>query len=153
MQTMYKRLFSIIVALFLMSSVSAQTSRYHVVSAEAESTTVVKLQIKTYCQDKKLIDAEAQCAAIRAVLFDGIPNTPQHRPLLNSGESTMKSQHPSYFNSLYTERYTDFIAGYNVLSKFKKADKDKSTLYEVKVKVLALRKDIENNKIKKQFGL
>ena len=37
--------------------------------------------------------------------------------------------------------------------KFKKADKDKSTLYEVRVKALSLRKDIEKNKIKKQFGL
>lgn len=150
---MYKTLFSFIMALLLTSNVWAQNVRYVVVSTEAESTTVVKLQIKTYCQDKDLVDTEAQCAAIRAVLFDGIPNTTFHKPLLNDGEKTMVDKHPAYFSGLFNNRYTDFIAEYKVLSKFKKADKDKSTLYEVRVKALSLRKDIEKNKIKKQFGL
>ena len=69
------------------------------------------------------------------------------------GEKTMINKYPSYFNGLYADRYTDFIANYKMLSKFKKADKNKSTLYEIKVKVLPLRKDLEQNNIKKQFGL
>lgn len=150
---MYKSLLSILAALFITSNALAQTARYYVVSAEAESTSVIKLQIKVYCQEKDFVDTEAQCAAIRAVLFDGIPNTSFHKPLLNSGEKTMISQHSAYFNDLYAERYTDFIMGYSALSKFKKADTDKSTLYEIRVKALSLRKDLENNKIRKQFGL
>lgn len=150
---MYKTLFSIIVALLFVSNAWGQTARYVVVSAETESPTIVKLQIKTFCHEKDLVDAESQCAAIRAVIFDGIPNTNFHKPLLAEGEKTMINQHSSYFSSLYAERYTDFIAGYQALSKFKKAGKDKSTLYEVRVKVLSLRKDLEKNNIKKHFGL
>ena len=150
---MYKSLFSVIVALLFASNVLGQSARYVIVNAEAESSTIVKLQIKTFCHDKDLVDAEAQCAAVRAVIFDGIPNTLFHKPLLADGEKTMIGKHSSYFDSLYTSRYTDFIAGFQALSKFKKAGKDKSTLYEVRVKVLPLRKDLEKNNIKKHFGL
>ena len=72
---MYKTLFSIIVALLFVSNAWGQTARYVVVSAETESPTIVKLQIKTFCHEKDLVDAESQCAAVRAVIFDGIPNT------------------------------------------------------------------------------
>ena len=150
---MYKALLSFVVTILFVGSSYAQNARYVVVGSEVESATTVKLQIKTFCQEKDLVDVEAQCAAIRAVMFNGIPNTTFHKALLAEGEKTLISRHTSYFNSLYFERYTDFIAGYQPLSKFKKADKDKSTLYEVRVKVLQLRKDLEKNNIKKQFGL
>lgn len=150
---MYKAILSLIVTVLLSGSAWAQNARYVVVSSEIESSAIIKLQIKTFCQEKDFVDAEAQCAAIRAVMFDGISNTTFHKPLLTDGEKTMINKYPSYFNNLYTERYVDFIAGYQAISKFKKADKDKSTLYEVRVKVLSLRKDLEKNNIKKHFGL
>ena len=150
---MYKALLSLVIALLFSNSAWAQSARYEIVSSEVESTNIVILQIKTYCQDKDAVDAEAQCAAIRATIFDGIPNTKFHKPLLTDGEKTMINKYPSYFNGLYADRYTDFIANYKMLSKFKKADKNKSTLYEIKVKVFPLRKDLEQNNIKKQFGL
>lgn len=150
---MQKLTFSCIFSLLLFCNVSAQNASYLVTNAEVESQSVVKLQIKIFCKEKDVADKEAQCAAIRAVIFDGFPNTILHKPILAEGEKTMRENHSSYFEQLYSERYSDFVLAYRALSKYKKADKDKSTLYEVRVKVLSLRKDLEKNKVRKQFGL
>ena len=153
---MYKALFSIFTALLLSCNVWAQdskVSKYVVVHSELESASVVKLQIKTFCKSKKLVDTEVQCAAIRAILFDGIPDTQYRKPMLTDGEKTLTEMHPVYFNKLFGERFSDFILDYTMLSKFKDSDKDNSTLYEVKVKILQLRRDLEKNNIKKQIGL
>ena len=58
---------------------------------------------------------------------------------------------PSYFNNLFTSRYPDFIRQCTAKSKFKRSE-NKSTLYEVEVKILLLRKDLEKNQIKRQIG-
>ena len=130
-----------------------EAPKYVVVHSELESASVVKLQIKTFSKNKKNVDADAQRAAIRTILFDGIPETQYRKPMLNDGEKTLTEQHPTYFNKLFNDRFTDFIIEYSMLSKFKKADKDRSTLYEVRVKILQLRKDLEKNNIKKQIGI
>ena len=153
---MYKTLLSILTTLLLTCSMWAQENqvpKYVVVHSELESASVVKLQIKTFSKDKNTVDADAQRAAIRTILFDGIPETQYRKPMLNDGEKTLTEQHPTYFYKLFNDRYTDFIIDYSMLSKFKKADKDKSTLYEVRVKILQLRKDLEKNNIRKQIGI
>lgn len=136
-----------------MRAQDTEPPRYVVVQSELESASVVKLQIKTFSKDKNTVDADAQCAAIRAILFDGIPDTQYRKPMLNDGEKTLTEKYPTYFDKLFNNRFTDFILDYDMLSKFKKADKDKSTLYEVRVKILQLRKDLEKNNIKKQIGI
>lgn len=153
---MYKTLLSILTTLLLTCCMWAQENqvpKYVVVNSELESTSVVKLQIKTFSKDKSTVDADAQRAAIRTILFDGIPETQYRKPMLNDGEKSLTEQHPTYFYKLFNDRYTDFIINYSMLSKFKKADKDKSTLYEVRVKILQLRKDLEKNNIRKQIGI
>ena len=153
---MYKTLLSILTTLLLTCCMWAQENqvpKYVVVNSELESTSVVKLQIKTFSKDKSTVDADAQRAAIWTILFDGIPETQYRKPMLNDGEKSLTEQHPTYFYKLFNDRYTDFIINYSMLSKFKKADKDKSTLYEVRVKILQLRKDLEKNNIRKQIGI
>lgn len=130
---------------------NAQSAKYVLVDAEILSSDVVRLQIKTYCTDKRLVEHEVQCAAIRAVLFNGIDVSLYKKALLAEGEQTMIQSYPSYFNNLFATRYSDFIKSYSALSKFKKAG-NKSTLYEVEVKILRLRKDLEKNNIKRQLG-
>lgn len=143
-------------ALLLADTTWAQepkTPTYVVVHSELESPSVVKLQLKIFCTDKNRVDAEAQCAAIRSILFYGVPNTQYQKPMLTDGEKTLIKKYPTYFNTLFSNRYSDFILNYTMLSKFKKAGDDKSTLYEVKVNILQLRKDLEKNNIRKQIGI
>ena len=130
---------------------NAQTPKSILVNAKILSSDIVQLQIKTFCTDKQLVEHEIQCAAIRVVLFDGIDIPPYKKALLAEGEQTMIQSYPSYFNNLFTTRYSDFIKTYSALSKFRKAG-NKSTLYEIEVKILQLRRDLEKNNIKLQIG-
>lgn len=135
------------------SSLHSQTASYIVLGSEMSSSANVKLRIIVYGKSKKTIDAEAQCAAVRNVLFEGCPNTPYSKALMEDGEITSTEKYPQYFENLYSGRYSDFIAFYESISSFKKGDKKKGTEYIVEVKVLNLRKDLEKNGIKRKLGL
>lgn len=130
---------------------SAQNGSYVLVEAKTVSSDIVRLRINVFCKDKQQIATEAQCAAIRAVLFEGTGVPPYTKPLLSEGEQTMKQSYPYYFDNLFSTRYSDFIRCYSAISKFKRSE-NKSTLYEVDVKILLLRKDLEKNRIKRQIG-
>lgn len=137
----------------MLGKMMAQTSPYQLTKSESVSSSVVRLTLKVYCPKKKLINKEAQHAAIRVVLFEGCPGTMFSKPLLDEGENTLSQRHPVYFNELYNYRLPDFITSCEAVSDFKKGDKKKATLYEVEIKALQLRKDLEKNNIKRKVGL
>lgn len=117
------------------------------------SSSNVILKLIVYGKSKKNIDIDAQYAAVRTVLFDGCPNTPYSKALMEEGESTSNEKYPQYFEDLYGRRYSDFIASYEATSAFKKGDKKKGTEYTIEVKVLNLRMDLEKNGIKRKLGI
>lgn len=136
-----------------LSETNAQTTTYQLLKSEKVSSSIVRLTIKVYCKNKKKIDAEAQYAAIRIALFVGCPETQYNKPLLEDGEQTLFQRYPTYFDNLYNFRLGDFISNIVRISDFKKADKRGATQYEVDVKVLQLRKDLEKNNIKRKMGI
>ncbi len=153
-----KRTFTIIVMVITMimlhgSPIYSQTMSYKVLNTEKISSSNVSIELMVYCKSKKTIDDDAQCAALKTVLFEGCPNTPYIKALLEDGEITSRESFPQYFDNLYNTRYADFINSCEATSPFKKGDKNKGTKYKVEVKVLNLRKDLEKNGIKKKTGL
>lgn len=143
----------IAIVIICCNSLFSQTASYRVLDAEMSSSSNVKLTLIVYGKSKKTIDAEAQCAAVRIVLFEGCPNTSYSKAFMEDGEVTSSEKYPQYFESLYKARYTDFIASYRASSAFKKGDKNKGTEYVIEVKALNLRKDLERNRIKRKLGL
>ena len=103
----------------------AQHANYRLLKSERVSSSNVRLSLIVYGKEKKSIDTEAQCAALRIVLFDGCPETPFSKGLMDGGEQTVLQEYPSYFENLYNNRYSDFINNYDANSGFKKADKKK----------------------------
>lgn len=146
-------LLSVCIVLLGYTYVCAQSVAYKLMESEHISSSIVKLTLMVYGKSKKTIDADAQYAAVRAVLFEGCPNTAYKNPLLDDGEATSFEQFPNYFYNLYNNRLSDFVLSSSALSKFKCGDKLKGTLYEIQIKVLALRKDLEKNGIKKNMGI
>lgn len=134
-------------------SLFSQTASYTILNCEMSSSSNVRLKLVVYANSKKTVDAEAQYAAVRTVLFDGCPNTPYSKALMEDGEVTSVDKYPQYFDRLYGGRYSDFIASYEATSAFKKGDKKKGTEYSVEVKVLNLRKHLEKNGIKRKLGI
>lgn len=146
-----KRIICILFLVVGFSNAMAQIAPYSLVGAKKVSSEVVQLQINVFCNNKRQIFSEAQCAAIRIALFDGVGIPPYTKPLLSDGEQTMNQTYPDYFNNLFYSRYSDFIGSCTAISKFKKSD-NKSTLFVVDLKILLLRKDLEKNNIKRQIG-
>ena len=130
--------------------VNAQKN-YFVKEVISSSTNGIIINLTINCTNKKAVKQEACIAALKAILFDGISNTIFNKPLLPDGELTSYQQNQSYFDNLYNYRYSDFINSCIMLSKFKKAE-NKSTLFQIDVKVLTLRKDLERNNIKRKIG-
>lgn len=151
---MAKRLLIIIGAILLSNSLLyAQSVSYQLISSENISPAVIRLTLVVFSKSKKNVDSDAQKAAIKIVLFNGCPTTTYTRPLAEDGERTSFEKHPEYFTQLLTNRFSDFISNYIPTSKFKKANKQKGTSYQVDVKALQLRKDLEKNKIKRRLGI
>ena len=143
----------LVIAIAYCSSLYSQTVGYAILNSKMSSSSNVILKLIVYGKSKKNIDIDAQYAAVRTVLFDGCPNTPYSKALMEEGESTSIEKYPQYFEGLYGRRYSDFIASYEATSAFKKGDKKKGTEYTIEVKVLNLRKDLEKNGIKRKLGI
>lgn len=143
----------IVIALFLLLSqlMLAQTARYKLIDVVSSNATDIQLKIAVYDASKKVIDHEAACAALRLVLFDGVPKTRFGKPLLSEGEVTCMQEFPSYFENLYSTRYADFVKAATMSSKYRKGD-GKSTEYIITVRAIQLRKDLEKNNIRKKLG-
>lgn len=150
---MKAKIITILFAVCYSINTFSQNYNYTFIEAKVISPSSVEITLKTFADKKKTVDIEAKCAALRIVMFDGIEGTIYNKPLLNQGTSTIHDN-PSYFEELFNYRLSDFIKSAKMLSGFKKAEKgEKSTIYNVEVNYIQLKKDLEKNKIKKQLGL
>lgn len=147
------RIFLLLLILIAPITLTAQNSSYSVISVEPVQTLDVKIRLIVYCNEKKAVDAEAQIAALRVLLFDGCPNTQYAKSLLEDGQKTSVQKYSYYFDDLFNYRFPDFVSSFSALSKFKKADYRKGTEYEITVKASLLRKDLDKNGIRKKIGL
>lgn len=146
------RIISIVIAIFISMTTFAQNN-YKVVDVVSATSSKVCFDLKVYGKSKKTINQDAALAAVKAVMFEGIEESVFSKPLLPQGEQVCMQEHPAYFTNLFSTTYVDFVTNCSMKSKFKKADDDKSTLFEVEVKVIQLRRDLEKNKIKTKIAL
>ena len=117
---------ALVIAIAYCSSLYSQTVGYAILNSKMSSSSNVILKLIVYGKSKKNIDIDAQYAAVRTVLFDGCPNTPYSKALMEEGESTSIEKYPQYFEGLYGRRYSDFIASYEATSAFKKETRKKA---------------------------
>lgn len=146
------RIISILIVAITSITTFAQNN-YKVVGVVSANASKISFNIKVYGKSKKTINQEAAISAAKVALFDGIEGTNFSKPLLPQGEKVSMQEHPAYFTSLFNDTYADFITTCTMKSKFKKADGDKATLFEVEVKVIQLRRDLEKNKIRTKIAL
>ena len=148
-----KRLFFTLIALVFPLLTSAQLSRYLYEETLASSQDDVTFTIRVFCDKKEAVCQQANLAAIRCVIFNGIAGTRFSKPLLTEGEATMMQEYSVYFDDLYHNRWIDFVKECKMITKFKKSGDRKSTIYEVTVKASMLRKDLEKYNIKRKLGI
>lgn len=146
-----KRLF--LFAILFVSIVITADAQYQS-NVILSTNTSVKIRCTGYAKSKKKALAEAELAAVKAVLFHGIDNTQSQTALIPITEKEAVKQYKSYFNALYSGNYRDFISSSEVVIPFSKdINKRKNIVVDVTVKVRVLRENLEKNGVIRRFGL
>jgi hypothetical protein len=98
--------------------------------------------------------ANAEKSAINVILFRGLPESIQKTALIGTSESEEMDKHKDYFEKFYSQnRYRTFImSSIPVSNLIKQNGGQKSIAADVKVNLVALRKDLEQNNIIRKFG-
>lgn len=98
--------------------------------------------------------ANAEKIAINVILFRGLPESIQKTALIGTSESEEMDKHKDYFEKFYSQnRYRTFImSSIPVSNLIKQNGGQKSIAADVRVNLVALRKDLEQNNIIRKFG-
>ncbi len=103
-------------------------------------------------QEDAIIDAEIN--AFNVIFFRGLPESEQKMALIGTNETEEKEKHKDYFDKFYKEkRYKTFVMSSiptSDLIKYKGGKKSISV--DVKINLVALRKDLEQFNIIRKFG-
>lgn len=149
---MKKILLFLIFTLIGFVPVKAQDCKYTVLETSMSGTDDVAITLNVDVKDKKNLEKEAEFAALKVLIFDGVPNTKYNRPFMKEGYKAAYTRNPTYFQTLYNNIAPDFVKEYEVLTKFRKSN-DNTTKVKVIVKPLLLRRNLETNGILKRIGL
>lgn len=96
---------------------------------------------------------EAERRAFEALLFRGIPGSQVASAMLGTDEQGIKSKNAKYFNEFFeNRRCRNFITATEQLSSEREAGYMKATI-RVSINYKALRKDLEDQGLKRGFGL
>ena len=92
--------------------------------------------------------------ALNVLLFRGLPESEQKVALIGTNETEEKNKHKDYFNKLYAEkRYKTFVmSSIPTTDLIKNKGGKKSIAVDIKINLVALRKDLEQNNIIRKFG-
>lgn len=95
---------------------------------------------------------DAEMAAFRHILFQGIPGTPYNLPMVPD-ESVSKRDHAAFYKGFFEkDGYREFIMTSNT-GPLNKVDGNKRMDIQMKVNMDALRRHLEKNEIIRKFGL
>jgi len=147
--------FIILLGLCLVSCGSNQHASFdsakvrYVANDRRESITVNSTDIGYKTEDALF---NAKKLAFQNLFFRGIANSPFNTPLIGINEQAEFKEHKGYLNSFYEERMGTFIIQSSESVSKLKGGKRLAKI-EMTINMLALRKDLEENRIIKKFGL
>lgn len=140
-----------IICLLTTYSISGQNK----VNFLSDGSNTLSLRVTAYEKKAKEAIENAEQAAVRTILFRGIPGSNQvENPLIGVNEEKIQKEHKAYFKELFEEkRCSSFILSTVPVSKFSKdATKKKCIVADIKVNLQALRSDLEQHKVIRKFG-
>lgn len=150
-----KKTFSVllIVILFL-SSCGAKVPMTAEVTYKSYTNEIMNLDVIGYGSSKGDALENAQKTAMDIVLFRGIPNSNLNRPLVGTNESDIKTKNKIYFDAFYNQkRFLSFITySVNNIPVQKLENNKKGVVATIKINIMSLRKDLEENSIIRKFG-
>lgn len=146
-----------ILVLLLSLAITSSCSKKTIPTAEVnflsgnDGTVTVRAIGTGVNQQEAIGDAEKN--AINVLLFRGLPESEQKTALIGTNESVEVEKHKPYFEKFYAQkRYKTFIMATIPVSDFAKKGGSKSLTVDIKINLIALRKDLEQNNIIRKFG-
>lgn len=146
----------LLVIILLLFSVSCSnkiipTAEVNFLSGSDGTITMRAIGIGTN-QEDAIIDAEKN--AFNVLFFRGLPESEQKIALIGTNETEEKGKHKDYFDKFYKDkRYKSFVMSSIPTSDLiKHKGGKKSISIDVKINLVALRKDLEQFNIIRKFG-
>ena len=107
-----------------------------------------------YGKNAKIASHDAELNVIKALMFEGIPNTQQHIPMVAETESVALDKYGKSLNKFFDGEYQNEITRSVIVRKFgKDTNKQKSITLDVTVNIRALRNKLERIGVIRKFGL
>lgn len=148
-----KKYFLYICVLFL-SSCSTKVTSYarEYVEYISDDRDAIILRSSAYGKNIEEAMSNAELAAVKTLLFRGIPNSNSSRGMLAGvNEQDIQRTHSQYFNELFNnKRYRSFIVSSTPITLYDK--KNNNITINIKVNTRALRLDLEQSNIIRKFG-
>lgn len=107
-----------------------------------------------YGKNAKKAIQNAETSVIKALMFEGIPNSQQHIPMIHETESETMKKYSGVLNDFFNGDYQSLITRSVTVRKFgKDVNKRKSITLDVTVNIRALRNKLEKMGVIRKFGL
>lgn len=128
-------------------------AQYQVNCIDTKGETMT-FRVVGYGKNAKVASRDAEQNVIKALMFEGIPNSQQHIPMVQEPESVAMDKYGEQLNTFFDGQYQSEITRSVIVRKFgKDINKQKSITLEVTVNVRALRNKLERIGVIRKFGL
>ncbi len=127
------------------------TSQVNYLSGKDGTITMRAIGIGVNSEDA-IYDAEKN--AFNVLLFRGLPESEQKVALIGTNEAEEKNKHKDYFNKFYEEKRckTFVMSSIPTTDLIRNKGGKKSIATDIKINLVALRKDLEQNNVIRKFG-
>ena len=151
---MEKKYSILVIVMLFISSCGTKVPMTAEVTYKNYTNEIMNVDVIGYGSKKEDALENAQKTAMDIVLFRGIPNSNLKSPHIGINESEIKAKNKKYFDVFYGQkRFLSFIT-YSVtkIPVQKLENNKKGVAANVKINIMSLRKDLEENGIIRKFG-
>lgn len=132
---------------------SPSFAQYQVNCIDTSGETMT-FRVVGYGKNAKVASRNAELNVIKALMFEGVPNSQQHIPLMQVTESEAMDKYKMELTPFFDGQYQSEITRSAIVRKFgKDINKQKSITLDVTVNIRALRNKLERIGVIRKFGL
>jgi len=131
------------------------------VSPVSGDKTTITVRATGVGRDTKEATIDAERRAFDILFFRGIPQSQQEYPMIGTNENAEKQKNKAFFDEFYGSdsdkkkgrrgRYGTFVMSSSEISN-SRYQGGKEVTVEMRINLLALRRELENSKITRKFG-
>lgn len=115
---------------------------------------IMTFRVVGYGKNAKVASKNAELNVIKALMFEGVPNSQQHIPMVLETESVAMKKYGKELTPFFDGQYQSEITRSVIVRKFgKDVNKQKSITLDVTVNIRALRNKLERIGVIRKFGL